>query len=188
MGRAKAWLVVDGVPMAVHVASVLQMAGCRPVRFVGAAPPADIAARIGVDIETVADREPGEGPLGGVLTALRSCDADVVVAACDLPSIGPDDVRAVLQADPARQAGVVVAVADGHHVPLALWRRSALPAMTEIFVSGARSWRAALDAIDRVEVPLSGVRAFDVDTPADLRSVRRRVDHGSVHCPLDSRR
>ena len=41
----------------------------------------------GVGSRVVDDRWPGEGPLGGVLTALLDVDGDVVVAACDLPDL-----------------------------------------------------------------------------------------------------
>jgi molybdenum cofactor guanylyltransferase len=185
MGRPKAWLLVDGEPMAARVASVLAAGGCSPVRFVGATPDADLD----VHTENIPDHEPGAGPLGGVLTALRSSGADVVVAACDLVAIDPDDVRALLEADPTRRAHVVVATAHGHHVPLALWRRSALSAVTELFTSGARSWRAALEVLERVEVPISGEHAHDVDTPADFRRVAGGPPGGTAHCdPPDARR
>lgn len=176
MGRPKAWLPVDGVPMAAGVAAALTAGGCSPVRFVGAAPDPELDIRIA----TVADLEPGEGPLGGVLTALRSCETDVVVAACDLPLLDRDDVRAVLLADPGRRADVVVATADGHHVPLALWRRSALPVVTEIFASGIRSWRGALEALQTLDVPIGARHAHDVDTPGDLRSATAR-DRATAH-------
>jgi molybdenum cofactor guanylyltransferase len=181
MGRPKAWLVVDGQPMAARVAAALLSGGCSPVRFVGSAPDPDL----GLGIATVPDHHPGEGPLGGVLTALRVCDADVVVAACDLPAIEPADVRALLIADPSRRAEVVAATALGHHVPLALWRRTALAPVTELFASGARSWREALDALGALEVTIGAAHARDVDTPADLRSIREET----LHCdPPDARR
>ncbi|CAN5394297.1 hypothetical protein BH23ACT3_BH23ACT3_14990 [soil metagenome] len=173
MGRPKAWLVIDGQPMAGRVAAVLLAGGCRTVRFVGSAP--DPA--LGLGIETIPDHLPGEGPLGGVLTALRACDTDVVVAACDLPSIDAADVRSLLAADPSRRGQVVVATAHGQHVPLALWRRSALATMSEMFAAGARSWRAALGALGALEVTIRAEHARDVDTPDDLRSISGGAAH-----------
>ncbi|MET0580139.1 MAG: NTP transferase domain-containing protein, partial [Ilumatobacteraceae bacterium] len=66
MGTDKAFVEVDGVPMAERVAAALSGGGCSPVSYVGG----DVAllARFGRTVH--ADRFPGAGPLGGVLTAL----------------------------------------------------------------------------------------------------------------------
>ena len=61
MGRDKATLPVDGVPMAARVADALRRAGAEPVLAVGG----DQAALEALGLTWVADRHPGEGPSGG---------------------------------------------------------------------------------------------------------------------------
>jgi molybdenum cofactor guanylyltransferase len=163
MGRDKASIEIGGVPLAVRVARALEAGGCRSVSFVG-----DTAVG-GYPI--VADRFPGEGPLGGVLTALAAHAGDVVVAACDLPNLDEVAVRALLAADPDRRWPVVAAVADGHHVPMARWRREVAPALEAAFAAGTRSWRAALDAVGALEVPIDARSALDLDSPADVEAL-----------------
>ena len=66
MGRDKSLLPVHGAPMVMHVVSALRSAGCDPVQAIGGDAPA--LAALGLDV--VGDGHPGEGPLGGVITAL----------------------------------------------------------------------------------------------------------------------
>ena len=65
MGRDKALLEIEGIPMARRVAEVMRLAGCIPVFAVG-------PARLAAGLDVVSDDHPGEGPLGGILTALRA--------------------------------------------------------------------------------------------------------------------
>lgn len=183
MGRSKAWVPVGGVPMAVLVARALRDGGCRPVVFVGGEP-ARRADREPV-VPTVPDLHPGAGPLGAVLTALHAFPGDVVVAACDLPTLDGASVRALLAADPDGSAAVVVGTSAGQHVALARWRRNAVVELAELFEAGHRSWRSALAALPTCTVELAAERVADVDTPGELAAVERRVGH---HEPRSGRR
>ncbi|MBK9970940.1 MAG: NTP transferase domain-containing protein [Acidimicrobiaceae bacterium] len=83
MGRDKALVPVHGAPMVMHVVSALRSAGCDPVQAIGGDAPA--LAALGLDV--VGDGHPGEGPLGGVITALAAsadstASARSAVAAC----------------------------------------------------------------------------------------------------------
>ncbi len=89
MGRTKALIDIDGVPMAGRVAAALRGAGCISVVAYGGSP---------VELDTLGmpilpDRYPGTGPLGGVLGVLElfaASDFDVggvFVTACDLPAL-----------------------------------------------------------------------------------------------------
>ena len=72
--------------MAARVADALRAAGAEPVLAVGGDRPALRGARAAL----VADRYPGEGPLGGILSAFAAVgpDALVAVVATDLPDLG----------------------------------------------------------------------------------------------------
>jgi molybdenum cofactor guanylyltransferase len=151
MGRDKALVEVDGVAMADRVAAALHAAGATRV------------ARIGGD---VADLYPGEGPLGGIITALHwAGDEAVVVAPCDMPWIEAAHVRALLD---ALADGVDVAIAGDQHL-FAAWRPSALAVLEAAFAEGERSPKRALTRLQVVAAALGGGNwSRDVDTPDDL--------------------
>lgn len=122
--------------------------------------------RIGGAAGDIPDDHPGEGPLGGILTALRRSTGDVVVVlACDLPAIDGPTVAAVLAAlgpddDAAAPAGEPLCAA---------YRRSCLPGLERLFADGERSPRRALASlrVRTVEVP-DRSRLFDADVPEEL--------------------
>jgi molybdopterin-guanine dinucleotide biosynthesis protein A len=65
MGRDKAHVAFGGEPMLARVAGALSGAGVDPVVVVGG----DAAKAEELGLATIADGWPGEGPLGGLLTA-----------------------------------------------------------------------------------------------------------------------
>jgi molybdopterin-guanine dinucleotide biosynthesis protein A len=156
MGRDKASILVDGVPMAVRVGTALEAAGAARVVCVGPA--------VGA-MTSVADDHPGEGPLGGLLTAARwARGVTVVVAPCDL--LHPDHgAFAAL----AAAADPVAAALAARPLPIAL-AGGALAPLEASFASGERSIRGALAAsgIHVAEVVLAPAALADADTPGDL--------------------
>ena len=151
MGRDKAAVVLDGVAMADRVAAALRGGGARDV------------GRVGTD---VVDLYPGEGPLGGIITALRWADGEaVVVAPCDMPWIEAHHVRAVIDALGDHD----VAIAGDQHL-FAAWNASAVAPLEAAFASGERAPRRALAHLRVVAVALEdGDWSRDVDTPEDLQ-------------------
>jgi molybdopterin-guanine dinucleotide biosynthesis protein A len=133
------------------------------------------AVRLGaLGVSLVPDHYPGEGPLGGILTALAAATEElVVVVACDMPGVGPA-VPLALAASlaAATQSGVAVAVVGEREQPLtACWRRSiALGPLQAAFDRGVRAPRHVLAELNAVRVeglPVS--QLVDVDSPDDLR-------------------
>jgi len=130
----------------------------------------------------VPDRFPGEGPLGGIVTALHATRSDlVVVMACDMPGVGPAVPAALVRAlAAAPQSGVAVAVVGDREQPLtACWRRSvALEVLTSAYDAGERAPRLVLAALAPVRVDgLPPAQLVDVDCPEDLR----RYAEGDLH-------
>jgi molybdenum cofactor guanylyltransferase len=163
MGRPKALIEIDGSPMVVRVAVALGAGGCAPVRLVGVgALPDDVGYPV------VADRWPGEGPLGGVITALVDAGGDVVVAACDLPDLDAATVRAIRDAPGGDAAQAVVAITDRLEPALARWNHHALDELTAIFATGERALHAALGRLDVVEVAVDPAALRNVNSPGDL--------------------
>jgi len=179
MGTDKAFVPVgpDAQPMVAVPASALVEAGAREVLAIGG----DLDRLTALGLDARPDDHPGEGPLGGVLTALRLAAHDrVVVLACDLPAVDATTVGRVLDAlaaAPAAPAAVapVAAVAvdpsDGRRHPLlAAYRRAAAEPLAAAFAAGERGLLRALAAVAVVEVELPDpAAARNANRPEDLR-------------------
>ena len=176
MGRDKALLRISGRPLAVVVADAIVAAGADRVVAMGG----DRTALAAEGLTVITDRYPGEGPLGGILTALgyfEDSTQPVVVLACDLPTADPKNVAAVVEAlgdfdGPA----VAVPVVDGRRQWMhASWTPATAPLLSAAFMDGERAtWRAAEVSVDRglriLEVDGPAPTGFrDVDQPSDLR-------------------
>jgi molybdopterin-guanine dinucleotide biosynthesis protein A len=164
MGRDKAFVEFDGLPLVSRVANAL--AEAATITTIGG----DVVALSQLGFEAEPDDYPGDGPLGGIAQALTIGTADaVVVVACDMPFLNGATVRSLVEALDDRD--VAVATSDGHRQPtLAAWRRGAPVAAA--FAGGERSPRRLLDQLDVVEVPVTDPRiVVDVDTPDDLTNL-----------------
>lgn len=172
MGADKAFIAVGGVPMVLRAVTALRAAGAHPAAVVGG----DGPRLQGLGLSHVSDRYPGEGPLGGIITALDAADAPLVmILSCDLTEPSPEAVAAVLDhAAAVETADVAAPVVGGRRQWLhAAWRAACLPALEAAFARGARGpSQAASDlAVATVPEPEGGWTsgAFcDADRPADL--------------------
>ncbi len=168
MGRDKAMVEMGGRPLALGVAGALQEAGAGEVFAVGG----DLRALADLGLEAIPDDQPGEGPLGGVLTALRHASEPVVVVlACDLAGAQPRAVRqtvAALAADP--HLACAVPVVDARLQPLhGAWRRSARPELQAMFDRGERAMHRVIAGLATAEVNgIDPAALVDVDTAADI--------------------
>jgi molybdopterin-guanine dinucleotide biosynthesis protein A len=165
MGRDKALLPVDGVPMAERVARACEAAGASPVVLGGALPGLEVLGR-----PVLVDEQADTGPLAGIAVALAWSPAPwCLVVSCDL--VAPDP--AVLRTVAAARAGAVravVPVLDGiPQVLHALWSRTALVAVREALAAGERAPRAVLAALPTLELhDLPAAALADADRPEDL--------------------
>lgn len=167
MGRDKASLPIDGVPMAERVALAATDAGAMAIAAVGRPVPG---------CHHVPDDHPGEGPLGGVLTALHwSADRAVVVVACDLLEPSPDAIVSAAEVRASTGAAVAVPVVGGRAQWLhACWSPDAAAALTAAFDAGERAVHRAAERLAVVRYPEANAAALaDADTEADLPSRRR---------------
>jgi molybdopterin-guanine dinucleotide biosynthesis protein A len=123
----------------------------------------------------VPDADPGEGPLGGLVTALGELpDEIVLVVACDLVAPDPAAMAATVRAlaeQPA--AGVAAPRWDGRVQWLhAAWRRPHVrERLAERFAAGERSLHRAVAQAGIGLVTVTGVAPdglADADTPDDL--------------------
>lgn len=168
MGADKALLEVGGVALARRAHDTLQAAGAERVIAVGG----DAAGLGALGLTVVADREPGAGPLGGVLTGLASTSAGVVVVlACDQPAVTPALVRRLVTVLDEQGAAVAVPLVGGvRQVLCAALDRSVADGLAAAFAAGERSLTRALHAVEVADVAgIDGALVADLDDPDDLR-------------------
>ncbi|MCX6542133.1 MAG: molybdenum cofactor guanylyltransferase, partial [Actinobacteria bacterium] len=172
MGRDKALIQIEGVRMVDRVAAALAAAGCSNVVAVG---PRKLAG----DLAHIDDLYPGEGPLGGVLTAMASMGSVgswLCVVACDLPWLDVDSIDALHRAATsgaaagrnATEVDVVVARTDRVEPLCALWNQRCREAVQQAFDSGQRSVLEVFKALNVIEVPVHPNALRNVNTPEDL--------------------
>jgi molybdopterin-guanine dinucleotide biosynthesis protein A len=165
-GRDKALETVDGVAMVERVAGALRAGGIASVAAVGG----DSERLSAFGLSVWPDAHPGEGPLGGVLTALTRTDAALlVVVACDLPWLDGETIRRVVAAAGPLDVDVGVAWTDRPEPLLAAWRtRRCLAAVAQAFASGERAVHAALAGLRCAPVPVAPSVVHNVNRPGDL--------------------
>ena len=179
MGRDKALIEVDGVTMVARTASVLGLAGCDPVVAIG---PSGLAATVA----NLDELYPGEGPLGGVLTALVDADRRgatcAVVVACDLPDLDAATIELLLgrlhdaQSADARPGtepdAPIVAMARAERLePLvAAWSTSCRVPLQRAFDDGVRAMHRAIAGLTMIEVDVADRSVRNVNTPDQLRN------------------
>lgn len=169
MGRDKALLPIDGLAMAARVAAAMAAAGADEVFCVGG----DVGRLRALGLEAVPDRHPGQGPLGGLVTAFAWARHPVLLAApCDLLHPSASAMAAVVSTLASAPAAVlgVVPVAGGIRQPLdGAYRAEVGAVLAAAFAAGERSVKGAVAAVPVIELdtPDPGAHA-DADVPADL--------------------
>jgi molybdopterin-guanine dinucleotide biosynthesis protein A len=177
MGTDKAQLQLHGRALAGRVADALAGAGIDRVVAVGG----DAGALRGLGLEVVADRYPGEGPLGGVLTALTTLAAGfdhVAILACDLVQPDAATIRAVVAHAVAEDVDVAAPLVDGwRHLHHAVWHVRARVALEEAYDRGERAPRRAIAGLrvgDVLGIDPASVR--DADDPDELAAARASLE------------
>ena len=164
MGRDKALLDMDGETMLERTTRVALEVADDCFVIGRDAPTETVDPRI----RYIPDEHPGEGPLGGVLTALVAAEADVMALPCDLPELSAEMVRWLgEQATHCPRAIAIIASVAGRVHPLfAVYRASAAAPLRAAFLDGERSLRrwAKRSAPARSKFPDQGVVL--VDAPA----------------------
>jgi molybdenum cofactor guanylyltransferase len=216
MGRDKAAIMFEGVSLLTRTVETLSVVVDRIVvvglssqrqqlfeterdtRTVGTQTVGTRTAALSISF--IDDLHPGEGPLGGLITAFSHVPNphDLLAVPIDLPFLHGDLLRRLLSAayDPSNainddtnaindppnvtnemHPANVVATSNGVAQPLlAIYRRSSQDAMLDAFAAGERSIKR-ISGLRSMYVDITDLRdaAQDVDTPQDLdRAVQRR--------------
>jgi len=152
MGRDKAQLPLGRGVLLDHVIQILQQV-TSPVRTAGGS-------------GEIPDQTPGFGPVEGIRAALAASDSDWnLILACDLPSVTPELLSAILDHGIRSEAICVVPrTPDGREHPLcAAYHRKALPIFT----------KAVADGIHKLQVVthLAGVSLLDWPDTAPFQNL-----------------
>lgn len=181
-GRDKALVIVGGKPMLARMLELVQGVA-KNVKIVG---PPEKYSEFGFPLVT--DQWPGEGPLGGIITALEDsargevpCAWNLIVS-CDMPFLTHDWLAYLAEraAKSARQ--VVLAHSGSGPEPLcACWRTSAAATLRSGFERGVRKvtdgiallGAEVLDEADWKRFDSAGRLFWNMNTAADFDEIRR---------------
>jgi molybdopterin-guanine dinucleotide biosynthesis protein A len=175
-GGDKAWALLAGRTLFDHVCRAVAEV-CAPLIVVA---PEGRALPPTVPLSRLDDAWPGEGPLGGMLTAFRELRAgSAFVTGCDMPLLAPAVIEQVAAARGGSPAAVAVAGSALQPLCAVYDVAACLGVMEEMFADGERSVRAFLDRVDAAEVALGPAEAAglrSVNTPDDLEALSRQMN------------
>jgi molybdopterin-guanine dinucleotide biosynthesis protein A len=186
-GRDKALVEIGGRPMLARMIELMQSAAGK-VKLV-----ALLGKYHGYDVEIVADQWPGEGPLGGIITALedaakssRNGDWNLMVS-CDMPFSTNDWLKFMYGRAAESKAQVVLPHSASGPEPLcACYRTNAAVALRAAFESGVRKVTEGLKHVSTEVLDEKDWKRFDsagrlfwnMNTLADYEEARRFLDAG----------
>jgi molybdopterin-guanine dinucleotide biosynthesis protein A len=133
---------------------------------------------LGYDV--MADEQPGDGPLGGVASALSAIESDwVLIYPGDAPFPDHGLVARLGPTADVRGGAVPQTGSQRQHLVLLLSRAMA-DELAGYYAAGGRAVRLWLDEYGVESVDMSDVADsfFNVNTPADLAICEQRLDRG----------
>ena len=138
---------------------------------------ADVAPYQALGYPTAADEVAGDGPLGGIVSALPLVRSDwILTYPGDAPFADPGLVARL--APVAEATGMAVPRAEGHRQNLTLLlSRPRAEALAQFYAAGGRAVKSWLDDEAATSVDMSDVAGsfLNVNTPADLEACERRL-------------
>ena len=159
MGRDKAALPFRGGTLAGAVALAVQEAAGSAI-LVG-----------NPEHGGIPDLYPGEGPLGGILTALHHTSAEWnLIVACDMPEVTASFLKGLLETARRRRCGVLLPLGPGGRPePLcAVYRRAVRDTLERRFAEGIRKITEAFEGLEVASLTVAEVAQFqNVNTPQD---------------------
>ena len=164
MGTDKATFEVDGVAMANRVVGAATEAGASQILIIGSTQ----AKSKTISGEWKKDLFPGEGPLGGIITALKHSDHDsVVVLSCDMPFMTSAVIQSLVRGLADAQA--TVGRTDRLNWLCAAWSKSeCFATLQTVWKRNERAVHRAAVLLDVAEVPVPAVAVRNINTLADL--------------------
>ena len=185
-GRDKALVPLAGKPCLARMLELLGQSGVRETLVIGKK---SLYGHLGSPC--VADKWPGEGPLGGIITALRCSGPNKygylwnLIVSCDMPFLTAKWLEHILKTAFKSEADVVLAKSEHGPEPLcAVWRTSCCDAVEAQFQRGVRRVNEAighlksevLDAEDWKRFDSAGRLFWNMNTFADYEEAQRILE------------
>ena len=142
-------------------------------------------------VPLLVDRWPGQGPLGGILTALQSSARRStesiwnLIVSCDMPFLTRGWLECLCQRAERSAAQVAVAESANGLEPLcACWKTTSMPSVQTAFDSGVRKVTDAMKRLPMEVLDVSVWKRFDtkgrlfwnMNTPADYEKAKRILE------------
>jgi molybdopterin-guanine dinucleotide biosynthesis protein A len=185
-GRDKALVTFGDTPLLLRIANLLQICTDK-VTIV-----ADVQkyGHLGPQLEILQDRWPGEGPLGGIITALQHTAATApqyqwnLILSCDMPFLTAEWLKFLVNRARASAPEIQVILPHSTHGPeplCACYRTTAAEPLKNVFDSGVRKVTHALQQVRTEVLDESVWKRFDsagrlfwnMNTPADFAEAQR---------------
>mgnify|MGYP003326414043 CR=1 FL=1 len=173
MGADKANLAIGEETLLELTVSRLRKAFASSIFIVGK----ETVGLLDAEVNQVNDIWPGEGPLGGILTALQSIgesDVPVMILACDFPNLDVTEIRSLVEYAYANPDSIVVPSVKGRKQWMhACWPTTAVGHIKESFTRGERAPHRAIEGLKTIVLERSEMRAYlDVDTPEEFEEAK----------------
>jgi molybdopterin-guanine dinucleotide biosynthesis protein A len=177
MGRDKALLRIDGLPVAQLLARRLQ--ALTDEVFLSTNDPAAYAF---LGLKTISDIHAGRGPLAGLHAALIQTQRPLIlVVACDLPGVPEFLLRRLIECSAGYDA-IIPCTSNGRlHPVCAVYSRTCLPEIERNLMRGEHQMLAIFrDSLLRVRQLTPGEGGFsdhhllDVNSPEDFEEYQRQ--------------
>ena len=134
-----------------------------------------------LDCSFVADSFPGEGPLGGLVTAMRSISTEILcVLPCDVPRVTPNRIQQLVTAVAGfRLSDASVLTASREHWLCSSWRVSrCLPVLERSFTGGERAIHRAVNSLTIRRVLVTDEEMININTLQDAHSIGPKAEIG----------
>jgi molybdopterin-guanine dinucleotide biosynthesis protein A len=188
-GQDKALVEFAGKPMLARMIELI-LSIAQEVKVVAAS-----AKYTDFGTEIVEDRWPGEGPLGGIVTALLHARENEpawewnIIVSCDMPFLTADWMRFLAErAEKSARQVILPHSAHGPEPLCACYRTSAVELLRAVFEGGVRKVTQALKQLETEVLDERDWKRFDsagrlfwnMNTAADYADARRIVEaeHG----------
>ena len=123
---------------------------------------------------TIVDEYEGEGPLSGIISALKATQASIVVLGVDMPLITKQSIKSLIQ---QRNWDLLTTTfynnqSNTWEPMLSIWEYETLPCLEEYFDNGGRSIQKFLNQFGNQRVTIPNPEEFtNVNTMEDYKTI-----------------